>query len=117
MAETDATEHPKVLLVPGEEATWSEIWKFALTYNAYDRDGGFEGAAQIGDTCAERWRERRWRPSDLKVARAALFFEYRRYRHFGGDPSGPDGEYVHCLLDRIRELSGGKLAGPPDDLP
>lgn len=99
--------------VPGKEATWPEIWHFALSYNAYDRHGGFDGAAKIGNTCAERWAKHRWLPNDLDLARAALFFEQRRHHHLGEDPAGEDAQYVRSLLRRISELSGGTVEGPP----
>jgi len=56
-------------------------------------------------------------PGDLDTARAALFFEQRRFHHFGSDPTGNDALYVRTLLGRIAELSGGTVTGPPDPIP
>lgn len=103
--------------VPADDADWLDIWNFALTYNAYDRDGGFGGASDIGNRCAEAWRADGSLPEDLDTARAALFFEQRRYRHFGDDPTGPSEAYVRALVRRISELSGGQIDGRPDPLP
>lgn len=103
--------------VPASDAPWFEIWEFALSYNAYERHDGFDGAARIGNDAAEAWARDRAVPQDLARARAALFFEQRRYRHFGFDPENEDAHYVRALVDGIRELSGGQVEGPPDPLP
>lgn len=108
---------PGDLQVPTADASWPEIWNFALSYNAYDRQGGFNGAARIGNASAERWRHDQSLPNDLPVARAALFFEQRRYRHFDSYPSGGSEMYIRALLERIRDLSGGHVEGPADSLP
>jgi hypothetical protein len=110
----DAVEQ---IAVPGEDADWYEVWEFALTYNAYERHRGSSGAAAIGNGAAARWRERGVLPRQLPIARAALFFEQRRYHHFGHVPDGEDARYVRALLRHIRKLSGGSIAGPADDAP
>ena len=98
------------VLVPPDGDPWPEIWEFALSYDAYDAHGGFEGAARIGNGCVSQWTIDRSLPDDLISARAALFFEQRRFRHFGWDPEGEDARYVRALLSRIRHLSGGRVA-------
>jgi hypothetical protein len=99
------------------DAPWPEIWTFALSYNAYDRDGGFDGAARLGNDRAKRWATDGSLPDDLAVARAALFFEQRRYRHFDADPANGDERYVRALVHIITELSGGFVPGPADPPP
>ncbi len=42
-----------------------------------------------------------------------LFFEQRRFRHFGYDPEGEDLRYVAGLVDKIREYISSGL-GPPE---
>ena len=103
--------------VPSDAAEWPEIWEFALTYNAYKRHGGFDVVAEIGDAALRQWEVAGLLPDDLGTARAALFFEQRRYHHFGEAPSGESAIYVRSLLDRIRSLSGGRVAGPQDPGP
>ena len=103
--------------VPLEDAPWQDIWRFALTYNAYDRLGGFDTASEHGNRARDRWNSEQVLPDELDGARAALFFEQRRFRHFDSDPSGEDEVYVRALIALIRQLSGGSLPGPPDSLP
>ena len=56
-------------------------------------------------------------PDDLDELRAALFFEQRRYHHFGEGPDGSDLDYIEALVGAIREISGGAVPGPADPLP
>jgi hypothetical protein len=103
--------------VPDSSAPWFDIWEFALTYNGYDRHGGFDGMAKIGNRAQRDWARRGTLPKGLGMARAALFFEQRRYHHFGTDPEDEDERYVRALLGRIAELGGGVVSGPPDPGP
>jgi hypothetical protein len=103
--------------IPSDSAPMPLIWTFALTYNAYDRHGGFEGAAEIGNASEAQWRRDGVLPADLDTARASLFFEQRRYHHFGSDPEGDAERYVRSLVRQIRDLSGATVAGPADPLP
>lgn len=105
------------IIVPDPTSDWRDIWQFALTYDAYERHGDFQTAAMIGNDAQRDWHENGELPDDLAVARAALFFEQRRWRHFGVDPSHDDADYIRALLGRIGELSGGAVSGPPDHLP
>jgi hypothetical protein len=105
------------IAVPAMDTPWPEIWAFALSYNAYDRDGGFDGAARIGNDTAKQWANDGSLPEDLALARAALFFEQRRYRHFDTDPDEGGERYVRALVQVITELSGGFVPGPADPLP
>jgi hypothetical protein len=110
-------EHYEPIFVPAPNAPWWHVWVFALSYNAYDRRGGFESAAELGNAALSRWNVRNELPSDLDTARAALFFEQRRYHHFGDDPTGENERYVRSLVERIRDLCGGSVPGPGDPYP
>lgn len=105
------------LAVPETSSPMREIWRFALTYNGYYRHGGTLAAAVIGNDAAARWADTGELPEDLATARCALFFEQRRYRHFGTDPRGDSATYIRSLVGRISNLSGGQVAGPSDPLP
>ena len=63
--------------------------KFALTFNVYDLPN-----------CGELANSRS--AITLTELRASLFFEQRRYRHFGYDPSGVDLDYIRKLVENIR---------------
>jgi hypothetical protein len=109
-------EQYETIVVPESDALWWQVWEFALSYNAYDRQG-FERAAQIGNAVLEQWKARSELPSDLDTARAALFFEQRRFHHFGTDPTAENERYVRSLVERIRDLCGGRVPGPGDPYP
>ena len=92
--------------VPGPEVSWLEINRFALTIDGYARCGGFEGCAEIGNGVAAEFRKSRVLSWDLSTLRLALFFEQRRWRHFGDEPEGSDLEYIKALVARITEVMG-----------
>lgn len=95
------------VVVPPPDALWPDIWRFALSYNAYSDQRGFPEAAEVANAAARRWSADGSLPDDLSTARAALFFEQRRYHHFGWDPEGDDARYVRALLAQIGDLSDG----------
>jgi hypothetical protein len=103
--------------VPTREAPWPEIWRFALTYNAYDRHGGFDGAARIGNRALRVWEESQRLPQELDRLRCALFFEQRRYRHLEAEPTGQAEAYIRALAQRIYEVTGGSVPGSADAFP
>jgi hypothetical protein len=109
--------HYEPILVPASDAPWWHVWQFALPYNAYDRHGGSDAAAELGNAVLRQWDTQRELPFDLNTARAALFFEQRRYHHFGTDPTGEDERYVRSLVERIRDLCGGSVPGLGDPYP
>jgi hypothetical protein len=95
--------------VPRELAGVMDIWRFALTYDGYKRHGGFEAVAEIGNAERDAYQETGRLPENLSTARAALFFEQRRWHHFGTSPEGRDLEYLVALVRRIADLSGGHV--------
>jgi hypothetical protein len=94
-----------------------DITEFALTYNAYNRVGDVHTVGQIGNGVRPRYRNDGTFPHDLDELRAALFFEQRRYHHFGEGPDGRNLDYVQALVGAIRRVSGGTVAGPGDPWP
>ncbi len=101
--------------VPAPDAEWHEIWRFAHTYNGYERHG--KNVGDMANALSKRWQASGGLPESLDTLRAALFFEARRFRHYGTDPADDGAEYVRQLVSRIRELSGGSVPGPADELP
>ena len=55
--------------------------------------------------------------TDVKKPETTLFFEQRRFRHLDAEPVGEDDRFVRAILGRIRDLSGGQVLGPADELP
>ena len=90
--------------VPGPRASWSTIQHFALTIDGYARWRSTERCAEIGNGLRDAYRTSRGLPLDLSRLRTALFFEQRRYHHFGEAPQGDDLEYMRALVNAIRTV-------------
>jgi hypothetical protein len=84
--------------IPRQGAEWSKIVPFASTFNAYEQLGGFKPAAIAGNKKAQDLSA-----CSLNDLRAALFFEYRRYNHFGYDPDNQAMVHLHALVEEIRQ--------------
>ena len=75
--------------IPSPEADYFDISEFALTFDGYELPN-----------CAELANSRS--AKTLSEMRAVLFFEQRRFRHFGYYPEGEDLEYLRTLINEIR---------------
>ena len=64
--------------LPASDAYWPEVWRLASTFNGYEHWGSFERCADVAN---------QRQGSTLIELRACLFFERRRWRHFGYDPT------------------------------
>ena len=96
--------------VPDAEAPLRIILHFAsTTYPGYDRHGGVEALGVLGNSAAECWADRRELPGELNEARAALFFEARRWHHLGDEPDALSESYIRALVGRILTLSGSAV--------
>ena len=63
--------------IPMTDADWSVISQFALTLNSYEAWGSLEKCAEIANA---------HRHGSLTELRTCLFFEQRRWHHFGYEP-------------------------------
>ena len=79
--------------IPGADATEGELIRFAHTFNGYEAFGSFEACAEIAN---------RGDHSSLDHLRACLFFEARRWRHFGEAPGPETLAEWRELVDKIR---------------
>ncbi|MFN2151474.1 MAG: hypothetical protein ACK2T5_07760 [Anaerolineales bacterium] len=88
--------------LPDLAADWSTIGAFALTFNGYEHWGSFEACSEL----AERWQQAFARegslPQTLTELRTCLFFEQRRWRHYGYTPDDTAMIYIRALLAEIR---------------
>lgn len=78
--------------IPSTAASWPDIARFALTFNGYE--------VWEFEVCAEIANARRH--NSLTDLRTCLFFEQRRWRHFGEDPEGEDMAYIREVVEKIR---------------
>jgi hypothetical protein len=107
IANADLTEHD----IPSPAAEWRQIGKFALTFNGYDSWGSFDKCAEIGNHWAKAHAERQALPDSLTDLRTCLFFEQRRWRHYGWEPDEQAMRYIRDLVEAIR---GKVFAGEVD---
>jgi hypothetical protein len=84
--------------IPAADADWGTISEFALTYNAYMAQGSFEACAEIANA---------QRHGSLADLRTCLFFEQRRWRHFGDDPDDEAMAYIRGIMEQIRRYVAG----------
>src|ERR1700691_5099206 len=83
--------------IPGPDADWSTISEFALTFNAYEALGSLEACAEIANSRTA---------ITLTDLRTCLFYEQRRWRHFGEKPDTLSMEYIYGILEKIRAKIG-----------
>lgn len=105
------TDDSDFVVVPDPSCSVYDIHRFALTFDGYGR-GGFVPAAETANAALSEWYDSRTLPDDLDELRTCLFFEQRRHRHmdsgFGG-PADPNEPYLRAVLEKIREVSGGRV--------
>ena len=101
--------------LPSDTAGPADLVEFAHTFDGYERWGSFERCAEIANA-----RDH----SSIDALRTCLFFEARRWRHFGEEPDDEALSYWRTLvltirerLERIDTLTVGWLAEAIRQLP
>lgn len=90
-------------IVPAADAPWyPDIVEFAVTFNGYEALGGTGPIGSLANSVVSEWRSSGRLPDNLVELRSCLFFEQRRYRHFGEDPDEADMPYMRALIEGIR---------------
>jgi hypothetical protein len=97
-----ANEDLKESDVPQADAGWHEIGRFALSFNGYEWWGSLQKCAEVANLAAETFRKSGALPESLTDLRTCLFFEQRRWHHFGFDPDAEAMKYIGALLEEIR---------------
>jgi hypothetical protein len=97
-------EHLNATAVPPATASWQTIGSFAITLNGYRAIGQKECSQLAKKVGGEFSRDAISLQSlSLTELRACLFFEQRRFRHFGSEPQDADRDYINALLETIRQ--------------
>ena len=89
--------------IPTEDADLGALIRFAHTFNGYAAFGGFAACADIANAGDH---------SSLSHLRACLFFEARRWRHFGDDPGPESLAYWLELVGKIRSCVAEHTENP-----
>lgn len=92
----------KAHLLPRSGADWAEIIGFAHTLNGHEYWGSFEKYGEIANKILEENKASGKLPNNLTNLRTCLFFEARRWRHFGYDPDEEAMRYIRALIEAIR---------------
>jgi hypothetical protein len=79
--------------IPKPDAEWGKISRFALTFDGYSHWGSNERCAEIANSR---------RHATLTDLRTCLFFEQRRWHHFGDTPDKEAQVYIREVIDQIR---------------
>ena len=108
--------------IPAQNATWSQVSKFALSFNGYEELG--EDCGDIANATSAEWDFTGTLPTDVRVLRGCLFFEQRRTRMgmafdfdpndaWTGDQPGYEDwvRYIKALVEEIRVQNGGDVIG------
>jgi len=79
--------------IPGQSADVDSLMRFALTFSGYDHCGSFEACARIANARSH---------DTLSDLRTCLYFEQRRWRHYGDAPDDEALSYWRKLVEKIR---------------
>jgi hypothetical protein len=87
--------------LPPPDADGTDVWRLADTFNGLKHWGSFERCEEIAN---------QKRDSNLTELRTCLFFECRRWHHYGEQPDEHDSPYIRGLVEKIREMvAAGRL--------
>ena len=88
--------------LPAPNADWGTISTFALTFDGYGHWHPESKCAEIANaTVGEFWATGQL-PTTLSELRTCLFFEQRRYHHFGSPPDEKEMKYIRAIVEAIR---------------
>lgn len=90
--------------LPKPIASWYEISTFALTFDGYTVHGSFDACADIANDIASTYADENTLPDDMTMLRTALFFEQRRWHHFGRSPDEEALIYIRALVERLHAI-------------
>jgi hypothetical protein len=88
--------------IPGRADPWDAVSEFALSYDGY---GYWDDLPELASRVLQCWTRSRSLPGTLDELRGCLFYEQRRWHHFGEEPSGRSAEYMRAIVEAIAALS------------
>jgi hypothetical protein len=100
--------------IPHRGDSWETVSTFALSYDGY---AYWDDVAALATRSLRRWIRDRTVPASIDEVRGCLFYEQRRWQHFGEDPNGRRAQYVWVLLDTLRALVTSRSLPAPGGHP
>ena len=91
-----------VAAVPQRGESWEAVSDFALSYDGY---AYWDDLSTLAGRVLQRWTRRRTLPDTLDELRGCLFYEQRRWHHFGEVPTGRSAEYMWAMVAAIGALA------------
>ena len=91
-----------VNLLPQPGAGWPEISGFAHSFNGYEHWGSFEQCGKLANSIRDEYKATGKLSTNLTELRTCLFFEARRWRHYGYEPDEEALRYIRALMEGIR---------------
>lgn len=104
MIEQISNEELRLEHLPGPLYTWKQANKFALTFNGYEYHKSFDVCAETANKALKMFNKNGSLPSSLVDLRTCLFFEQRRYHHYGWDPDEKAMVYIRALVEAIKDI-------------
>lgn len=90
----ESNKNLKLENIPSTDASWYDIIPFASSFNGYRVWGSHSECAKIANAQKD---------GTLTELRTCLFFEFRRWNHFGYDPDEESMEYIMDIIKKIRD--------------
>jgi hypothetical protein len=96
--------------IPDRGDTWDAVSSFSLSYDGY---AYWDDVSELATRRIRSWTRQHTLPTSIDEVRACLFYEQRRWHHFGEDPNGRGEKYVWALLDTLRNLVAASNSSKP----
>jgi hypothetical protein len=78
--------------------------EFALSFDGYRQLGSLKRCARIANGSLERWSQTGDLPTTISELRGCIFFEQRRWHHYGYGFDDATMDYLKALIAKLREL-------------
>ena len=91
-------------LPEADSTDWLTIARFALTFDGYGWWGSNDACADVANASLSHWTKTGQLPESLTELRTCLFFEQRRWRHFGEQPEPEAMLYITAILAALRRI-------------
>jgi hypothetical protein len=96
--------------IPDRGDPWEAVSSFSLSYDGY---AYWDDVSELATRRIRGWTRDRTLPASIDEVRACLFYEQRRWHHFGEEPNGRGALYFWALLDTLRSLVAARSAAEP----